>query len=210
MSPIDAILAAAAPVMPVVTITDEADAAPMARALVAGGLRVIEVTLRTPAALAAISAISKVEGAIVGAGTVLSVEDYRAAVDAGSSFIVSPGATEELLDYGAGSDIPYLPAVTTPSEIMAGLQRGYSRFKFFPAQATGGIPVLSAWAAPFAGVRFCPTGGIRTATAPNYLALENVACVGGTWIAPADLMAAKAWDRIQALAAEAAALKPAR
>lgn len=210
MQPIDAILSAAAPVMPVVTIADRRDAAPLARALVAGGLKVIEVTLRTSAALEAIAIIAaEVEGAIVGAGTVLTPQDYDAAARAGSVFAISPGSTPALLRRGQLGDIPYLPAVASPSDIMAGMDEGYRRFKFFPAEIAGGPAALKAFSGPFGELQFCPTGGVRANSAADYLALANVPCVGGAWVAPADLVAAKAWDRIQALAAEAAALRPA-
>ena len=208
MMTIDDILCAAAPVMPVVTIADARDAVPLARAILAGGLRVVEVTMRTPAALDAIAAIAaEVEGVIVGAGTVLSPADYDAVGKAGATFAISPGSTAALLERGRQGDIPYLPAVATPSEIMAGMAQGYRRFKFFPADVAGGAAALKAFHGPFADLKFCPTGGVRAHTAAEYLALPNVACVGGTWIAPADLIAAKAWERIQALAAEAAAIK---
>lgn len=210
MMTMDQILAAAAPVMPVVTIADARDAVPLARALVAGGLKVVEVTMRTPAALAAITAIAaEVDGAIVGAGTVLTPADYDAAAAAGARFVVSPGSTSALLDRGLRGDVPYLPAVATPSDIMAAMALGYRRFKLFPADVVGGGAALKAFNGPFGELKFCPTGGVRPHTAAEYLALPNVACVGGTWITPADLIVAKAWGRIQALAAEAAAIRPA-
>ena len=187
---IDAVTALA-PIIPVITIDRLEDAIPMAEALVEGGLPVLEITLRTANALAAIEAIAKaVPGAYVGAGTVLNPEDYRRSVDAGSKFIVSPGATAELLDFGMESDIPLLPGVQTVSEMMEGIKRGYKRFKFFPAEASGGVTTLKSYHGPFDDIRFCPTGGIRANTAKDYLALPNVMCVGGTWLTPADLVTA--------------------
>ncbi len=184
-----------APVIPVVTISDGASARPIAEALVAGGLRAIEVTLRTPAALDAVAAIAKVDGAIVGAGTVLNERDLDASLKAGARFIVSPGLTQPLAKAAIESQAPFLPGVATASDIMRGLDTGFSRFKFFPAVAAGGIPALKALAAPFPQCRFCPTGGITEATAPEWLALDAVECVGGSWLVPpgrADLAAVTA------------------
>jgi 2-dehydro-3-deoxyphosphogluconate aldolase/(4S)-4-hydroxy-2-oxoglutarate aldolase len=197
---IDAVTAKA-PIIPVLTIERVEDAVPMAEALVAGGLPVLEITLRTEAALAAIEAIAKaVPEACVGAGTILTPEDYQKSVDAGSEFIVSPGATLELLDYAAEQAIPLLPGIQTVSEMMEGLKRGYQRFKFFPAEASGGVPTLKSYHGPFEQVRFCPTGGIRAHTAKDYLALPNVMCVGGTWLTPADLVTAHDWSAVTRLA----------
>jgi 2-dehydro-3-deoxyphosphogluconate aldolase/(4S)-4-hydroxy-2-oxoglutarate aldolase len=172
------------PVIPVLVIDDVAKAAPIARALIAGGLRVLEVTLRTPAALEALAEMAGVEGAIVGAGTVLNPRDLDAAMAAGAQFIVSPGLTEPLARAAAAARIPFLPGVATAGEIMRGLDLGLDRFKFFPAEAAGGLRALRPLAAPFAAVRFCPTGGITAATAPDWLALEAVTCVGGSWLVP--------------------------
>jgi 2-dehydro-3-deoxyphosphogluconate aldolase/(4S)-4-hydroxy-2-oxoglutarate aldolase len=197
------------PVMPVVTIDDAAVAVDLARALLRGGIRVIEVTLRTPAALAAIRAIAReVPEVRVGAGTVLSRADLDAAVDAGAAFAISPGATPELLSAGAQAGIPYLPAIATASELMSGIAAGYRFFKFFPASVSGGPAALKALAGPFADSRFCPTGGITPTSAASWLELPNVLCVGGSWLAPRDLQAARDWARIEALARNAAALRP--
>jgi len=195
------------PVMPVVVIEDAGVAVDLARALLRGGIRVIEVTLRTPAALRAIEAIARAVPEIcVGAGTVLSPADLEASQRAGASFAISPGATSELLSAGASSTLPYIPAVATASDVMAGLAAGYSCFKFFPATAAGGIPMLKSLAGPFADVRFCPTGGISLQTAKSFLDLPNVLCVGGSWLAPADALAGKDWGKIEALAREASQL----
>ncbi|SIS67785.1 bifunctional 4-hydroxy-2-oxoglutarate aldolase/2-dehydro-3-deoxy-phosphogluconate aldolase [Neptunomonas antarctica] len=192
------------PVIPVLTIDNVEDAIPMAQALVEGGLPVLEVTLRTSAALKAIEAIARhVPEAKVGAGTIITPDDFKRAVDCGSSFIVSPGITTELLEYGISSDIPFLPGIQTVSEMMEGIQRGYKRFKFFPAEISGGTNTLKAFQGPFSDVHFCPTGGIRVNTAADYLALSNVMCVGGTWLTPADLVLAKDWAGIAALAKQA-------
>lgn len=194
------------PVMPVVVI-EEAELAPeLARAFVRGGIRVVEVTLRTPAALAAIEAIAReVPEIAVGAGTVLSPEDLRAAASAGATFAISPGATPALLGAAASAPIPYLPAVATASELMLGLASGHHCFKFFPAAPAGGIPMLKAFAGPFPKARFCPTGGITQESVKSYLDLPNVLCAGGSWLSPADALAARDWKRIEALAARAAA-----
>lgn len=173
-----------APVIPVIVIEDEAHAVPLAEALVAGGLRVLEVTLRTPAALGAIRAMKQVEGAIVGAGTVTSPRELDAAVAAGSEFIVSPGLTEPLGKAAIASGVPFLPGIANAGDIMRGLDLGLDRFKFFPAMAAGGLAALKALAAPFGSVRFCPTGGIGPDNAAEWLAFDPVLCVGGSWVAP--------------------------
>jgi 2-dehydro-3-deoxyphosphogluconate aldolase/(4S)-4-hydroxy-2-oxoglutarate aldolase len=194
------------PVMPVVTIEDASVASDLARALVRGGIRVIEVTLRTPAALRAVEAIARAVPEIaVGAGTVLSASDLDAAASAGAAFAISPGATAALLSAGHTARIPYLPAVATASELMAGLAAGYRCFKFFPAGPAGGTAMLKAFAGPFPDARFCPTGGINQDSVKSYLDLPNVLCVGGSWLTPAEWVAAKDWDRIEAVAAKAAA-----
>lgn len=197
-----------APVIPVVVIDDPADALPLARALVAGGLPAIEVTLRTPVALDAIRAIAAdVPDAVVGAGTVVSPENVTAAADAGARFLVSPGWTPKLLDAMAASGLPFLPGVSTTSEVVALLERGVEEMKFFPAEAAGGTPYLKSLGGPLPQARFCPTGGISAASAPAYLALRNVGCVGGSWMLPADAIAAKDWSRVESLAREAAYLR---
>ncbi|MFE4055394.1 bifunctional 4-hydroxy-2-oxoglutarate aldolase/2-dehydro-3-deoxy-phosphogluconate aldolase [Streptomyces sp. NPDC059096] len=196
-----------APVIPVVVLDDAADAVPLARALVAGGLPAIEVTLRTPAALDSIRAIAaEVPGAVVGAGTIITPDAVTDAVTAGARFLVSPGWTETLLTAMRDSGVPFLPGVSTTSEVVALLERGVTEMKFFPAEAAGGRPYLKSLAGPLPAARFCPTGGITPASAPEYLALPNVRCVGGTWLLPADALASKDWGRVEALAREAAAL----
>ncbi|GII85009.1 ketohydroxyglutarate aldolase [Sphaerisporangium siamense] len=196
-----------APVIPVVVVDDARAAVPLARALVAGGLPAIEVTLRTPAALAAIAAIAaEVPGAVVGAGTVRTPADVAAAAGVGARFLVSPGATPGLLDAMDGSGLPFLPGAATASEVLALAERGLTEMKFFPAGPAGGVGYLKALAGPIPDVRFCPTGGIRPETAAEYLALPNVGCVGGTWLTPADALAAGDYARVEKLAAEAAAL----
>lgn len=193
------------PVLPVVTIEDAATAPDLARALVRGGIRSIEVTLRTPAALPAMEAIARAVPEIaLGAGTVLSGADLRAAAAAGASFAVSPGSTAALLEAAAASNLAYLPAIATPSELMLGLAAGYQCFKFFPASAVGGTGLLKALAGPFPQARFCPTGGISPESLRSYLDLPNVLCVGGSWLTPAALIASRDWERIEALAAQAA------
>ncbi|MCX4772918.1 bifunctional 4-hydroxy-2-oxoglutarate aldolase/2-dehydro-3-deoxy-phosphogluconate aldolase [Streptomyces sp. NBC_01260] len=197
-----------APVVPVVVLEDAADAVPLARALVAGGLPAIEVTLRTAAALDAIKAIAaEVPDAVVGAGTVISVRNVSDTVAAGARFLVSPGWTDTLLDAMKASGVPFLPGVSTTSEVVALLERGVTEMKFFPAEAAGGTACLKALSAPLPQARFCPTGGISLASAPSYLALPNVGCVGGSWMVPADAVAAGDWARVERLAAEAAALR---
>jgi 2-dehydro-3-deoxyphosphogluconate aldolase/(4S)-4-hydroxy-2-oxoglutarate aldolase len=199
------------PIIPVLTVERTDDAAPLARALVAGGLRVLEVTLRTPAALEVIARLTwEVPEAVVGAGTVLNAADFGRAAEAGARFIVSPGLSDPVLDAAARSDIPLLPGVATASELMRGLDAGLTHFKFFPAETSGGAAALKAFHGPFAACRFCPTGGITAKLAPTYLALPNVICVGGAWVAPPEAIAAGDWDRITALALAASALaKPA-
>ena len=194
------------PVMPVVTVSDPASAPDLARALVRGGIRIIEVTLRTPVALRAIELIAQeVPDITVGAGTVLSVADLQSAAEAGAAFAISPGATPALLAAGTNGPIPYLPAIATASELMAGLTAGYRCFKFFPAGAAGGIAMLSSFAGPFPEARFCPTGGISQATVKSYLDLPNVLCAGGSWLTPADAVGRKDWAVIESLASKAAA-----
>ena len=205
MPDIDRIMTAA-PVIPVLVIERVEDAVPIARALVEGGLPVLEVTLRTPAALDSIRAMKGVEGAVVGAGTVLNPEQLDAAVAAGAEFAVSPGLTDRLGRAAIGSGVPLLPGVGTAGEIMRALDLGFSRLKFFPAMASGGVPALKAFGAVFGGIRFCPTGGITAETAGQWLALDSVACVGGSWLVPAggapDLAAVKERAR------KAASLRP--
>ncbi|MFE7129431.1 bifunctional 4-hydroxy-2-oxoglutarate aldolase/2-dehydro-3-deoxy-phosphogluconate aldolase [Streptomyces sp. NPDC057638] len=197
-----------APVIPVVVVQDPDDAVPLARALVGGGLPAIEVTLRTPAALEAIRLIAdEVPDAVVGAGTLVTGEQVDAAVAAGARFLVSPGWTPRLVDAMAGSGVPFLPGVSTTSEVVALLERGVTEMKFFPAEAAGGTPYLKSLGGPLPQARFCPTGGISLASAPSYLALPNVGCVGGSWMLPSDAIAAKDWSRVQTLATEAAALR---
>lgn len=198
-----------APVIPVVVIDDAADAVPLARALLAGGLPAIEVTLRTAAAPEAIRAIAtEVPGAVVGAGTVLTPGDVHTAVAAGARFLVSPGWTERLLGALQGSGLPFLPGVSTASEVLGLLERGVREMKFFPAEAAGGASYLRSLSAPLPQARFCPTGGIGPASAPTYLALPNVSCVGGSWMLPADALRDRDWTRVERLAREAAALGP--
>ena len=202
---IDAICALA-PVIPVLTFNSVEEALPIAEALLEGGLPVLEITLRTEAALAAIQILAeRLPEARIGAGTIATPAQYKAACDAGASFIVTPGSTCELLDTGLASDIPLLPGIQTVSELMEGLQRGYQRFKFFPASVAGGTPALKAYSGPFPDVRFCPTGGIRLETAHEYLALGNVMCVGGSWLTPADLIAKGDWNGIRDIARDTVA-----
>lgn len=197
-----------APVVPVVIIEDAKAAVPMARALVAGGIPAIEVTLRTPAALDAIRAIAaEVEGAVVGVGTVLTPQDLGNARQAGAKFAVSPGVSPKLLAAADDSELPLLPGVATASEAMSLLERGYRHLKFFPAVPAGGHKLLGAWASPLPQIRFCPTGGISLASAPEFLSLPNVVCVGGSWLTPADKLKGGDWAGIEALAREAAVLK---
>jgi 2-dehydro-3-deoxyphosphogluconate aldolase/(4S)-4-hydroxy-2-oxoglutarate aldolase len=206
-SPIRAVLRRA-PVIPVYAPASVDEGVQAARALVRGGLPVIEVTLRTPAALAALAAMAEaVPGAIVGAGTVLGPAQYDAAVRAGAKFIVAPGATPDLFAAARASAVPFLPGVQTASELMAGLDAGLDTFKFFPAVPAGGLAMLQAFAGPFAQVRFCPTGGISPATAPEFLAQPNVLCIGGSWLTPRGLLAAGDWDAVEHLARATATLR---
>jgi len=199
-----------APVVAVVVIEDLAHAVPLARALVAGGIKAIEVTLRTPVALDAIRAIAaEVEGAVVGAGTLLAPRDIQAAEAAGARFGVSPGVTPALLDAAAVSSLPYLPGAATATEAMQLFERGYSLQKFFPATPAGGPEYLRSLASPLPGIRFCPTGGISATTARDWLAVPNVVCVGGSWLSAATLLRSGDWRRVEALAREAAALRAA-
>ena len=198
-------IAAAQPVIPVLKIARVEDAVPLARALAKGGLPAIEITLRTPAALDAIRAVAReVPEAVVGAGTILDARQFGEAASAGARFIVSPGFTPQLRDAAADSAVPLLPGAITPGEIMAAAEAGYSFLKFFPAEQAGGLAFLKALASPFAGIRFCPTGGIDAANAGSYLSLENVACIGGSWVAPDSLVSAGRWQEITALARDAA------
>lgn len=206
-SDLTARLCALAPVIPVLVVEDADTAADLAQALVAGGLPALEVTLRTPAALDAIRAMAAVPGGVVGAGTLLTEKDVEAAKEAGATFGVSPGATRRLLDAAEANDLPLLPGAATPSEAMHLLERGYSVQKFFPAEANGGIPTLRAWGAPIPRIRFCPTGGVSLANSRDYLALPNVLCVGGSWVAPPAAIRARDWAAVTRLAAEAAALR---
>lgn len=193
-----------APVIPVLVINDVAHAVPIAQALVAGGLPALEVTLRTPCALDVIRAMKQVPGAVVGAGTVLSPRDLDAALEAGAEFIVSPGLTADLGKAAIAAGVPFLPGTANASDIMLGLDLGLTRFKFFPAEASGGIKALSAIAAPFGMAKFCPTGGITPETAPNWLALDAVLCVGGSWMIP---KGAPDVAKIEAAARQAAGLR---
>lgn len=191
----------ATPVVPVIVVDDVEQAVNLGKALVAGGVPVLEVTLRTDAALEAITALRKeVPEAIVGAGTVCSRDQYVKAVEAGSQFIISPGMTPDLLSAGKEYDVPYLPAVATISDILLGLEYGYDHFKFFPAEVNGGVKALKAFSGPLPQLRFCPTGGINEKNYKDYLALESVLCVGGSWIVPTELVKAGKWDEITELA----------
>jgi 2-dehydro-3-deoxyphosphogluconate aldolase/(4S)-4-hydroxy-2-oxoglutarate aldolase len=192
-----------APVIPVLMLDQVTEARALAEVLVAGGLRVIEVTLRTAAGLRAIEEMRQVPGAIVGAGTVTNPEQFEDALTAGAEFVVSPGLTERLARIAIGKGVPFLPGVATASDIMRGLDLGLDHFKFFPATAAGGIGALKALSAPFHQCRFCPTGGITAETAPDWLALKSVLCVGGSWIMPRDAQL----DEVRRLAAQAAAMK---
>jgi len=195
-----------APVVPVLVIEDVTRAQGLARALIAGGLPALEVTLRTAGALEAIRAMADVEGGVMGAGTLLTPDDVKAAKAAGAKFGVSPGATQKLLDACAEYELPLLPGAATASEVMALLEQGYTVQKFFPAEAAGGAPALKSIGGPIPQVRFCPTGGVSLKNAHSYLALPNVMCVGGSWVAPTAMVAASDWAGITALAAEAAQL----
>ena len=196
------------PVIPVVVVEDVEHAVPIARALVAGGVPVIELTLRTPVALAAIERIAaEVPEIFLGAGTIVDPGQAKQAASAGAQFLVSPGSTHTLLAAMADTGLPHLPGVATVSEILAALEAGYTELKFFPAEASGGAAFLKSIAAPVPAARFCPTGGITAASAASYLALPNVGCVGGSWLTPADALATGDWDRVARLASEAAALR---
>lgn len=193
-----------APVIPVLIIDEVEHAVPLGKALVAGGLRVLEITLRTPVAMACIERMAgEVEGAVVGAGTLLNSQMRRDVAAAGAAFAVSPGL---IPGERADGPVPLLPGVSTATELLAGLDSGFTRFKLFPANIAGGVEALKAFASPFQGVKFCPTGGVNAKNAADYLALPNVVCVGGSWVAPPDAVRAGDWGRITALAAEAAAL----
>lgn len=198
-----------APVIPVIVLDDISAARPLAEALVAGGLPVLEVTLRTPHALQIIEVMAKVPGAVVGSGTVRSPLQMGHSVDAGCQFMVSPGASPRLLEAAEEHAIPLLPGIGTPTEAMTASEHGYSFLKFFPAEALGGVKVLKAYASPLADITFCPTGGIDMAKAREYLALPNVICVGGSWVMPAEAVVARDWRRIEGLARDAAALRQA-
>lgn len=200
-------LLAGQPVIPVLKIDRVADAVPLARALAKGGLRVIEVTLRTADALDAIRVVAaEVPEAVVGAGTILNAGQFDQAAKAGSRFIVSPGASDDVYRAARGSDVPLLPGAITPSEIMKAADEGLSFLKFFPAEQAGGAAFLKSLASPFAGMRFCPTGGITAKTAGDYLSLPNVVCVGGSWVAPDDAVKAGDWERIERLSHDATTL----
>lgn len=199
-------IAELAPIIPVLVVEDATHAAPLAKALVAGGLPALEVTLRTPAALDVIREMAGVDGGIVGAGTLLTPEDVAKAIDAGATFGVSPGATDRLLDACEEAGLPLLPGAATASEAMALLERGYSMLKFFPAEASGGAPALKAIGAPIPQIKFCPTGGVSTKNANDYLSLSNVVCAGGSWVAPKDKVLSGDWLGIEMLAKEAASL----
>lgn len=196
-----------APVVPVLQFSDPETAVLTSRALVAGGLPIIEITLRTAQALDCIAAVAKqVEGAVVGAGTVMTPSLMKDCVEVNCQFLVSPGATVELIEANRKFDIPLLPGIATPSEAMGLMAEGYEFLKFFPAEQAGGASYLKALAPVLQGLKFCPTGGLKEETASSYLALDNVICVGGSWVAPADMIAAKDWDGISALAEQACQL----
>jgi 2-dehydro-3-deoxyphosphogluconate aldolase/(4S)-4-hydroxy-2-oxoglutarate aldolase len=195
------------PVIPVVVVDDVADAAPLAEALLSGGIRVIELTLRTPVALEAIASVQRaVPGIVLGAGTVTLPEQAAQAAEAGASFLVTPGTTDAVLDACTATGLPFLPGASTVSEAMRLAERGLTALKFFPAEAAGGVDYLKSIGGPLPGLRFCPTGGITPANAPSYLALPNVGCVGGSWLTPKDALVAKDFARIEALAKDASTL----
>lgn len=198
-----------APVVPVMVVERLEDAVPLARALYNGGLKVLEITLRTPVALEAITAMVEAlpDDAVIGAGTIVTPEDLQKAVDAGSTFLVSPGTTPALVEAAKASSVPLLPGIATPSEAMNLLTQGFKHLKFFPAESAGGVSMVKSIGGPLPQITFCPTGGINLAKAPEYLALPNVACVGGTWMAPKNLIAEQRWDEIEKLAREAAQLQ---
>jgi len=195
-----------APIVPVLVVDDVTHARPLAEALVAGGLPALEVTLRTPAALDVIAAMAEVEGGVVGAGTLVTPDDVKAAKAAGAHFGVSPGATDALIAACAAEDLPLLPGAATASEAMALLEKGFDMLKFFPAEASGGAPALKAIGAPLPQISFCPTGGVSPGNAESYLSLGNVVCAGGSWVAPKDKVISGDWAGIEALARDAAAL----
>ncbi|MCA0873154.1 bifunctional 4-hydroxy-2-oxoglutarate aldolase/2-dehydro-3-deoxy-phosphogluconate aldolase [Seohaeicola saemankumensis] len=195
-----------APIVPVLVVDDAAQARPLAQALVDGGLPALEVTLRTPAALDVIREMAQVPGGVVGAGTLLTPEDVRAAKAAGAQFGVSPGATDRLLKACEDEELPLLPGAATASEAMRLAERGYTMLKFFPAEASGGAPALASLGAPLPHISFCPTGGVNPGNAASYLGLSNVVCAGGSWVAPKARVEAGDWDAIRALAAEASQL----
>ncbi len=198
------------PVIPVIVIDQLEQAVPLARALVAGGARVLELTLRTPVALQAVKDIAEqVEGAIIGVGTITRPQDFERSIEAGAIFGVSPGLTLELAAAASASGLPLLPGVMTPSDVIAARAAGFTDLKLFPAQQAGGVGMLKALSGPFPDMTFCPTGGINAATARDFLALPNVACVGGSWLTPADAVATGDWARITALARETVALRDA-
>ncbi|MEV8440326.1 bifunctional 4-hydroxy-2-oxoglutarate aldolase/2-dehydro-3-deoxy-phosphogluconate aldolase [Actinosynnema sp. NPDC051121] len=200
-------LLALSPVIPVVVVDDAEHAVPLAEALLRGGVRVIELTLRTPAALAAIERVAaEVPGIVIGAGTVTAPEHAEQAAKAGAAFLVTPGSTDRVLDAAEDTGLPFLPGAATVSEAMRLAERGLTSLKFFPAEAAGGVDYLKSIGGPLPGLRFCPTGGITPASAPNYLALPNVGCVGGSWLAPKDALASGDWTRIEELARAASAL----
>lgn len=196
-----------ATVIPVIAVDDPEHAVPLARALVAGGIRVLEVTLRTQHGLSAIRAMTAVEGAVVGVGTLTQPEEFAAARDAGAVFGVSPGLTPSLVDAAKKSGLPLLPGVMTPSEVLAAREAGFRQLKLFPAVPAGGVGMLNAISGPLPDVTFCPTGGISMDNAAQFLACKNVACIGGSWLTPKDAIAAGDWDRITELARAAAALR---
>ena len=199
---------ARSPVIPVLTIEHPDHAAPLAQALYEGGLQVLEVTLRTPAALPAITAMREaVPQAVIGVGTLTGPQDIHAAVAAGAQFGVSPGLTPQLVEAAGHAGLPLLPGIMTPSELLTGLALGHDTFKLFPAMQAGAVPMLKALAAPFPNVRFCPTGGITRESAPDFLALPTVSCVGGSWVAPSSAVRAGDWNTIRELARDAAALR---
>lgn len=201
-------LLTASVVLPVIEIDDPAKAVSLVQAIHEGGIGAVEITLRTPSALAAITAIAKaLPDFPVGAGTILNPDDARRAAEAGARFLVSPGATPELLDATRGASVPLVPGTATASDVMAALARGFRLLKFFPAASSGGVAALKSLAGPLAAARFCPTGGISATTAPDYLALSNVMCVGGSWVAPRDLVTKGAWSEITALCKAAVALR---
>lgn len=200
-------ITSASPVVPVMVIEHLEDAVPLAQALLKGGLLALEITLRTPVALDAIKTIKQaLPDAMVGAGTILSSQDLQAATDAGASFIVTPGTSPALLDALVQCELPVLPGISTPSEALALYERGFTTLKFFPAEAAGGAAMLKSIGGPMPQISFCPTGGINLNNAEQYLALKNVACVGGSWMVPAALIKEKKWDEIEALARQAASL----